>query len=145
MYTKPSQLFIDLLKVKPVDLKSDKTTLTEAVEHCKKVLTILDKAKNVQFEQDDDVELMSAILKAIGCVKNNQINKKFVNNKLSLQDSLLEKDDITFAISVFDQLIDVKKNALVLGFKMMTRNGENSWINQWLSVQNSNKEIENEK
>lgn len=137
-YESVTEFFRDLSKIEKFDYKSSKSSMEDAIEHSRKVLTVLLKSEGLELEKDrKDV---SEALKIIGCVPFKKADKKFRSNQNI--GVLLFEENVAFPLSAYTQLIDTKEDTFSYGLEKMLDGGADGWIGSWLTTQ---KMAENEK
>ena len=131
-YETLEEFYKDLSKIEKVDYTSPETSMESAIEHSRQVLTTLLRAQNLDLTKEQ--QNVSEALKIIGCVPYSQAHKKFQDKSTIGQ--LLEKENIAFPLSVYQQLIDSepKTFSLILG-RVLEGGAKYSLISEWLQTQ----------
>lgn len=137
-----------LKEIKPIDLKSEKTSMKEAKEWAVKVLKVMQGCEDLRFDEGQR-KLMSDTLRSLGAVSLEELRNKVVNKKLVNMDEkkpLLESNDLSFPLSAMGQLIDTSAETFSYGLGKMTEGGlKYSWIGDWFrSQENAESETEEE-
>ena len=131
-YETMDEFYSELSKIKPVDYASPETTMEDAVAHSRKVLEVLVRAENLSVSKEQ--KNISDALKMVGCVPWPQADKKFQDG--SSIGELLYKENVSFPLSAYQQLIDVSPSTFSFGWsKLMDGGPEYSWIGEWLFTQ----------
>ena len=131
-YETLEEFYRDLSKIKPVDYTSPETTMEDAVAHSRKVLEVLVRADNLDLSREQ--KNVSEALKMVGCVPWPQADGKFQDR--STVGELLYKENVSFPLTAYQQLIDAKPSSFSFGWaKLMDGGAEYSWMSEWLFTQ----------
>lgn len=134
------EAFEALEEVKPLDLKSELTSMKQAVSFCKKIMVILSKCDRLHFD-DDEQKLLSDLLKKKGACKSKDAHNKFKAVNKNLGKMINTPDSIEFPLLAFDQLIDASRSTFMTGIQKIAEGGEKySWAMEWVNTQKATKE-----
>lgn len=124
--------FRDLSKIEKFDYTSADSNMEDAIEHSRKVLTVL--AKSEKLDLDKNREEVSDALKIIGCVPYVDADEKFKSDHNIGE--LLYEESAAFPLSAYTQLIDTKESTFSYGLAKMLDGGVDcSWVGRWLITQ----------
>lgn len=131
-YETLEEFYSDLSKIKKVDYTSAETSMESAIAHSRQVLTTLLRAQNLDLTNEQ--QNLSEALKIIGCVPYQQAHEKFQDRSTIGQ--LLGKENVSFPLSVYQQLIDADPDTFMYGLaKVLDGGNKYSWISDWLQTQ----------
>ena len=139
VYHSVDEAILALTEIKPADLKSEKTTLGEAVRLCKEVLTVVLKSEDLEFD-DKQIKVFQKTLKALGCATYEDANEKFKTAGEGVIGQVRTKENnLDFPLTAFTGLIDNKSSSFRTNLAKFTDGGEGiCWISGWLSAQERN-------
>ena len=133
-YENMEEFYRELSQVGKVDYQSAETSMEDAVAHSRKVLTVLLKSRNLTSEINKEQHNVSEALKAVGCVPWKEADKKFQDG--SSIGELLYRENVSFPLSAYTQLIDTKPDTFSYGLsKLLDGDERYSWVSEWLSTQ----------
>ena len=131
-YGSLEEFYRDLSRIETIDYTSAETTMEDAVAHSRKVLEVLVRAENLDMSTEQ--KNVSEALKLIGCVPWPQANEKFQDR--STIGELLYKENASFPLTAYQQLIDAEPNTYRFGWsKLIDGGAEYSWMGEWLFTQ----------
>lgn len=144
LFTSVDEAIIALSEVEICDLKSSKTSKQDAIDFCKQVMKLLSRCRKLNFNEKE-LEEFSVTLLTLGCTKQADANKKFIDKSdllTSLEDIINRKDDITFPLYVFDNLIGTKNPEFKFSLLAFFDGGiKTSWAGDWLKAQEKERTI----
>ena len=133
-YESMEDFYRELSQVGKVNYQSAETSMEDAVEHSRKVLTVILKARNITSEMNKEQQNVSDALKAVGCVPWKEADEKFQDR--SSVGELLYKENVSFPLTAYTQLVDASENTFSFGLsKLLDGDERYSWISEWLSTQ----------
>ena len=104
-YKNVNEAIGDLERIRKVDLKSNSTSIEDAVFFCKQVFTVLLGCEKLEFTTLEQ-KAFSQALKEAGCVSFVDAGPKFVFFKEPCDENEIKskKDNILFPLMVFEKL-----------------------------------------
>lgn len=136
-YSNVDEALLALSEITPSDLTSDKTSQEDAVRLCKEVLTVVLKSGKLSFN-DTQIKQFKDSIKALGCSRYEEVNKKFKSGEddLTVRELRKTKGNIVFPLLKFSRLLDGKDCNFSDDISEMARGGiERSLIGTWLVAQ----------
>lgn len=119
--------------IRPIDFSSSETSVEEAIEHGRQILTALVKARILDLISNHHLVYVS--LKNAGCVPFENANKKFLVGH-SLEEMICTNSP-SFPLALYTQLLDL--NPDVFAYAIQKALGvtakDSGWAMQWLATQ----------
>ncbi len=140
---KLKSLLEDLDNITPINLFSETTTIEEAVAWAKKIMKALNRDDDFMIKEEDML-VVSEKLKELGALNFSQlkINRFYKGDYIGAL--LGKKNDISFPLSAFAQLVDTSYSTFRYGFNKAFLGGKHSWASEWLDTQRENGGINRE-
>lgn len=139
VYHSANEANLDLTKINPIDLTSEKTTMQEAVSFYKEVMTVVSKCDGVHFT-DEDRKIFQDTMKKLGCVAYDNANEKFHGDSEGKKGGycVFKKDNIEFPLIVTTKLLGAE-TAKDFNWQIEAHSrelsGDPSLVLQWIEEQ----------
>lgn len=132
-YASMTDFFGDLEKINFVDLTSSEPSVEDAIEHGRKVLTIL--AKTSYLDLVFNRETIAEALASVGCIPIELANEKFKPGR-SL-DSMICATTPSFPLAVYSQVFNAGPEPYARAMRKLlgVTSKESGWAFRWLMVQ----------
>ena len=133
-YKGMEEFYKDLSEIEKINYQVPETSNEDAVEHGKKVLSVILKARNLTSEMMAEHENVAKALRAIGCVSWQEADKKFQTGKTI--DETLYQEDVSFPLTAYGVLLSDDKFIFYDGLnKILGAGVDFGWVVEWLSTQ----------
>jgi len=134
VYKTQEEFFEALKKIKPCDLKDEKTSIEDAVEFCKQLMECFIAAK--RWYLVPDVAKLREELKALGGCRYNEAHPKFlVEKEEDLRKFLRLANNIQFPLEAMEQVFLCDQDDFTYAFDQIAGHGEQSYAKAWLRSQ----------
>lgn len=126
-YENLMEFFRDLSKIEKFDYTSANSNMEDAIEHSRKVLTVL--AKSGKLDLAKNAKDVSDALKIIGCVPYKNADEKFGSTSHGIGNFCFE-ENVAFPLFAYTQLIDKNEVDFLVGMEVAC-----DGIGKWLTTQ----------